>query len=139
MPGKLYYNDLVLSKAYSEGFRRVPATNPHPAGSPAALAYTEGAKKVCATFAGPAECGRRPAGAFAAVPLAGDGGTVIPTPAPAPIPAPPADLPTEDWVKADIVQWLLDHGATESQAHLNGLLKADLLERVAHTGDSSHV
>ena len=124
MPGKLYYNDLVLSKAYSEGFRGVPATNPHPAGSPAALAYTEGAKKVCATFAGPAECTGAPANIM---PVAGGGGTVIPAPAPSP------DLPTEEWVKADIVQWLLDHGATESQSSLNSLLKADLLERVAHT------
>ena len=43
MPGKLYLNDVRLSRAFSEGLAGNPATNPHPAGSPAAVAYAAGA------------------------------------------------------------------------------------------------
>jgi hypothetical protein len=43
MPGKLYLNDVRLSRAFSEGLAGNPATNPHPVGSPAAAAYAAGA------------------------------------------------------------------------------------------------
>ena len=115
MAGKLYLNDFQLSRAYAEGSKGVPATNPHPAGSPANLAYTEGAKKACATYAGVAEC---------------SAGTIMPLvnpPSPAPPPAFPSGVPTEDWVKADIVDWLIAHGATEPRTTLQSMLKADLL------------
>ena len=45
-------------------------------------------------------------------------------------PAPPVEGPTADWVKADIVEWLLAHGCTETRTTLNGMLKADLLALV---------
>ena len=56
MPGKLYKNDLRLTRAYTEGYEGNPAVNPHPAGSPAAAAYTAGALQSCSTYAGPAGC-----------------------------------------------------------------------------------
>ena len=96
-----------------------PAANPHPVGSPAALAYTEGAKRVCATFAGVAECS-----AGSIMPVSGGGGTVIPAP------APPPDLPSAEWVKADIVSWLLAHGVHTTEVALRSLTKAELLSMV---------
>jgi len=43
MPGKLYLNDIRLSRAYSEGFESPNgATNPHPSGTPEADAWEEG-------------------------------------------------------------------------------------------------
>lgn len=57
MAGSLYLNDFRLSKAYAEGRGGNPSSNPHPAGSPAALAYTAGAADTgCTGFKGPAEC-----------------------------------------------------------------------------------
>ena len=56
MPGSIYQKNLRLARAYSEGLEGDPATNPHPAGSPAAAAYTAGALQNCSTYAGPAGC-----------------------------------------------------------------------------------
>jgi hypothetical protein len=43
MPGKLYLNDIRLSRAFAEGSMGAPEANPHPEGSPAAEAYAAGA------------------------------------------------------------------------------------------------
>ena len=123
MAGKLYKNSVRLSRAYAEGSRGVPATNPHPAGSPANLAFAEGAKHVCATYGGVAECAHMSIMPVVLGTGASSGGAVtIPAPAPAPEPR-----PTDEWVKADIVVWLLERGCTEPEATLKGMLKADLL------------
>ena len=62
MAGKLYLNDIRLSKAYAEGFANAGGAgqNPHPAGSPAHAAWAEGDTQgqagSCAEYAGSAEC-----------------------------------------------------------------------------------
>jgi len=56
VPGSIYLRNLRLARAYAEGSKGAPATNPHPANTPANAAYTDGALKVCATYAGVAEC-----------------------------------------------------------------------------------
>lgn len=38
--------------------------------------------------------------------------------------------PTSEWLKADIVQWLADHGVTMSESALMALTKAELLDLV---------
>ena len=72
MPGKLYENDIRLTRAYTEGYEGNPAINPHPVGSPAAAAYTDGALQSCSTYAGPAGCTGVAAGRAASVPGATD-------------------------------------------------------------------
>jgi hypothetical protein len=48
MPGKLYKNDVRLSKAHSEGFEAANgASNPHPPGTPAAHAWDDGYLQGC--------------------------------------------------------------------------------------------
>jgi hypothetical protein len=90
MPGKLYKNDVRLSKAFAEGSMGVPAANPHPAGSPAAAAYDAGAAQTlagnCQTYAGVAEC-------------SGSAEPVV-----------RVTMPDDTWLKADIQAWLTDAG-----------------------------
>lgn len=48
MPGKLYKNDVRLSKAFSEGFNAPDgATNPHPDETPAGQAWVAGYNQNC--------------------------------------------------------------------------------------------
>ena len=108
MPGSIYQRNLRLARAYSEGFAGTPATNPHPAGSPAAAAYTAGALQNCSTYAGPAECtGNAVLGRSAAVE------------------ALQAPVPTTDWTKAQLKEWLdgqsLDYPSDATKAELQTL------------------
>jgi len=89
MPGSIYQRNLRLARAYSEGFAGTPAVNPHPAGSPAAAAYTAGALQNCSTYAGPAGCtGTAVLGRSAAVETLQE------------------PVPTSDWTKTQLKEWL---------------------------------
>ena len=109
MPGSIYQRNLRLARAYSEGSAAgTPAGNPHPAGSPAAAAYTAGALQNCSTYAGPAGCtGTAVLGRSAAVE------------------ALQAPVPTSDWTKAQLKEWLdgqsLDYPSDATKAELQTL------------------
>jgi len=48
MPGKLYLNDIRLSRAYTEGFEAGDgASNPHPSGTPESDAWEAGYQQCC--------------------------------------------------------------------------------------------
>ena len=108
MPGSIYQRNLRLARAYSEGFAGTPAVNPHPAGSPAAAAYTAGALQNCSTYAGPAGC--------TGTAVLGRSGTVEVRQAP---------VPTSDWTKAQLKEWLdgqsLDYPSDATKAELQTL------------------
>lgn len=53
MPGKLFGRNIRLDRAFDEGYRGVPAANPHPANSPANLAYAAGALEAFMAAAEP--------------------------------------------------------------------------------------
>ena len=108
MPGSIYQRNLRLARAYSEGFAGAPAVNPHPAGSPAAAAYTAGALQDCSTYAGPAECtGNAVLGRSAAVEVR------------------QAPVPTSDWTKTQLKEWLdglsIDYPSDATKAELQAL------------------
>ena len=101
MPGKLYKNDLRLSKAYSEGFEAPGgATNPHPTGTPEGNAWIAGAQQCGAgvncesesCYKGNAANTRN---AFCA---GGGGGRSV-----------PASDVMASWTKTQLKDWLDDH------------------------------
>ena len=49
--------------------------------------------------------------------------------------AEPAKIPSSAWLKADIVEWLGDNGATLDEDALNDLTKPELLELVESLTD----
>jgi len=93
MPGKLYKNDIRLTRAYTEGYDGDPAVNPHPAGTPAAEAYNAGALlQDCSTYAGPAGC--------TGVAVGRSGGAAQPV---------SAGAVMASWTKQQLKDWLFDH------------------------------
>ena len=96
MPGKLYKNDPRLDRAHAEGLNAAAdATNPHPAGTPEADAWDYGY------------------GVSAVESLERA------------VEAPQEILPTTDWTKAQLKEWLnsrsIDYASDASKAELQTL------------------
>ncbi len=107
MPGKLYMNDIRLSRAFSEGFSAGELdSNPHPVNAPAWVAWNKGYAQDCpgedGYYGGVAEHTGNWWCAF------GPGAVSEPPPPPPPEP-PPEAPPDASWTKEQIVAWLVLH------------------------------